>query len=582
MNDEEVPQSDLPDDASPQSAPISGAPVPDEDIPSQSGQEVASSDLPDELNPSSDQKVETGFEGYMRGASAGVSDALAKGMRSGASALGVSPENLHYIAPDPTEMEARKEANPTTAGVSEFLGNATALSKILPEMGSKAATGMVQMMAMSGGDELSKAMLGQGDPADAVVKHIAQDGIMGLIGGKLFGMAEEKGLKALENSKLGNKMNSFISGIGHAASFPGEGISSVAGLNNAELEHLSDPLFKAGQQLYRNSGRIVAAGIGADIGSGKGDDWKSKALLGLSGAGGAGYGEKLIERAFGSYASALGKKYLAPTIMKIAASGPVENIMSVIDNNIAQSKGYQKIEKGIQGLFSSASDKALDYEFSDSKRNTLRKYIYNGGPLNETKDAEAKGYAEGGPVQPRENSLALVYPEQNTLLNATKMRVSNYLNSKRPLPPIKLPYDSNHEDPVKERDYNKTLDLAMEPLSILKHIKNGSLVPRQVKDFTGMYPELHDHLSKKITEEMGKQELGGAKKPSYKTRQAMSLFLGTSLDSTLTPQGIMAAQATFIQQKDQNAGDAKAKALNETAKNSQTPEQSREQRLNKN
>lgn len=582
LSGQEVPAEDLPENLPPapaQSAPQSGDPVPQEDLPDAalSGQEVPPHDLPDELNPAAQQGPEAGFEGFMRGATAGVSDALAKGMRSGASALGVPDEDLHYVAPDPTEMSARKESNPNIAGASELAGNVLGLSKVLPQMGSKALTGAAQMMAMGAGDELSKAMLGQGDPSTAVVSHIVENGILGLIGGKLFGAAEDKGLQFLENSKLGNKMQSFLSGVGHAASNPGVGITSLEELNNSELDHLSDPVFKAGQKIYKNLGLGLASLGGGVIGHGAGGT--------AAGAGMGAYLEKTFERVFGPYVGALGKKYLAPTMLKIATSEPVENISKVLDNNLAQSRGFQKIEKGVQGLFSSGANKALDYEFSDAKNNTLRKYIMSGGPLAEEQQQspQGPGYAEGGEVRPSvPNSIDRVYPEQSVLRAATKSRVFNYLNGVRPLKANKLPYDTDQPDPTKDREYEKTLNLANQPLSVLSHIKKGTLLPKHMKDFVGMYPELHDHLSKRITEEVTKQELAKKEKPPYHVRQAMSLFLGTSLDSTLTPQSMMAAQATFVQQKAQNAGDAKAKALDETAKNSQTPEQSREARLIKN
>ena len=81
-------------------------------------------------------------------------------------------------------------------------------------------------------------------------------------------------------------------------------------------------------------------------------------------------------------------------------------------------------------------------------------------------------------------------------LNTARARISGYLNSVRPLEnSAKLPYDSDRKDARKERDYDKVLSLANQPLSILNHIKDGTLLPRHVKHFTQMYPELHQELS---------------------------------------------------------------------------------------
>lgn len=132
----------------------------------------------------------------------------------------------------------------------------------------------------------------------------------------------------------------------------------------------------------------------------------------------------------------------------------------------------------------------------------------DGGVAQKIRDAslqqgQPQTYAKGGEVssimqEHQSNPIADVYPEQNVLLNSAKARISGYLNSVRPHPnPTKLPYDSEQKDPQKEREYNKTLDLAANPLSILKHVKDGTLGPKQMAAFNAMYPDLHQHLSKK-------------------------------------------------------------------------------------
>ena len=61
-----------------------------------------------------------------------------------------------------------------------------------------------------------------------------------------------------------------------------------------------------------------------------------------------------------------------------------------------------------------------------------------------------------------------------------------------------------------------------------------------------VYPDLHAHLSSKITQRLMENKMDEGKKPPYKMRQALSLFLGGNVDSTMTQSNIMAAQNSFV------------------------------------
>lgn len=85
-----------------------------------------------------------------------------------------------------------------------------------------------------------------------------------------------------------------------------------------------------------------------------------------------------------------------------------------------------------------------------------------------------------------------------------------------------------------------------------------------------------------MTERMMQSQLKEETKPKYKTRQALSLFLGTNLDSTLTPAGIQAAQGVFAKQKAQKQMPPNSKSsLSKMGPNSQTASQARDKNLNK-
>lgn len=571
--DDKVPQEQTPPDF-----------IPDKEVKAQ----IPPDFIPDEQvkpEPSMGQQALTAIEGAGRGLTGGLSDVLASGMRKGASALGVPEKYLNVVAPSPQTLSEHKEEFPVTAAGTELGGNIALISK-LPQIGSKAINGMIQMGLIAGGDELSKAMLGQGDPATAVASRIAEEGAIGLLTGGVFGKVEKLGAKslaALENAKLGKKLPSFIAGVGHASTFPEELATKTVPLSKSaftesEIKGFDESAFKHGQDFFNNflvsTPKYIARVAAPTAG---------QALGGMGGAAAAAAIEAGIEKILPKASS----KYIAPAILKTLASGQVENVSHIIDHATQLSRGASKTNKVIEALFKSGEHSAFNFDSSERERERLREFIENGGVDKEVRDEATKqpgGFAKGGQVEvEKPDAVSTVYPEQHILLTASKARVSNYLNSIRPIKDTAgLPFDQTYKDEHKEREYNKALDLANKPLSILKHVKNGTLLPKHMKDFTGMYPELYQDLSNKITSEMMKSKIKGDKNPPYHVRQSLSLFLGSSLEGSLTPMSIQAAQSVFMRQKTQKAVANEQSALSKMDDSSRTPEQSREQRLNKN
>jgi hypothetical protein len=506
------------------------------------------------------QQVMTGIEGAARGLTAGLSDAAFKGARSLAEKYSNDPD---FWAPKIEDVTARKEENPILSKTAElggmgagFMTGAGAPGLIsntakgaadiagLGRVGSAALKGAIESGMIQGGDEISQAILGQkgSDPSKAVASAIALGGVLGVpvgIAGKAANaLAEtqmaEKGAKLL--GEFGTRWTERQSPkfLGEAAKTAG---GELADRLHGNLPNMSEQAIKKG-----------ADAIGGTLGG---------LYDGIGGAaGGAILTDKFIAPLLSKYLSSPLTKLSTNAVsaaVKVLGEGDTNALYKTLDYVKNIDKGAKAIDSGIEGLFKPGRKLLIDETIPDKDKKKLGDWIDNGGINQELQsDTPEPEYAEGGQVNPNsqpKNPIADHFPAQDMLMNAAKGRVSQYLTSLKPNKNApRLPFDKALSTTNQERSYDKALGLAVKPLTILHDVKNGTLSVEKLRHFTQMYPELYNHLSEKMTNQMVKNQLSD-QKPDYKTRQSMSLFLCKPLDSTMTPQSIQAAQMTYIPQQ---------------------------------
>jgi hypothetical protein len=151
------------------------------------------------------------------------------------------------------------------------------------------------------------------------------------------------------------------------------------------------------------------------------------------------------------------------------------------------------------------------------------------------------------------------------------------LNQARPSSAKKNPLDApTRPNPVQKAAYDRTLNIAQQPLVVLKHIQDGTLTSSDVLSVKSLYPAVYARLSQKLVAEMSEATAKGQSIP-YKTRLGLSMFLGQPLDSTMTPQAIISAQPVPKAPPQLPAKGGKANALGKGAKGAMTPGQAAEQ-----
>lgn len=184
-------------------------------------------------------------------------------------------------------------------------------------------------------------------------------------------------------------------------------------------------------------------------------------------------------------------------------------------------------------------------------------------------------------------SLGHYLPEHAAQLGATAAMATEYLNSLRPTKTQNGPLDTpTQPDQNAEANFHRQLDLAQNPMLVLQRVRNGMLLPKDVKTVQTLYPALYKSMTEKMTEAIVDAQ---AKKKTipYRQRVAMSMFLGQPMDSTMSPSSMQAIIQSQAQQQIQNqsSGQKKSQSKPTAAELKQidkvdgmyaTPEQSRQ------
>ena len=140
-------------------------------------------------------------------------------------------------------------------------------------------------------------------------------------------------------------------------------------------------------------------------------------------------------------------------------------------------------------------------------------------------------------------------PEQDTALGIINTRVMQYLATQRPgIKQSGLLNEPRNPTKSDQQKYYRTLQIAEQPAIVLKRIKEGTLISSDVKDLKTMYPETYNYFLNNLTEEIIDKKSQNKPIP-FRIRKSLSLFTGMPLDTTLQPQSIQAAQATYQPQQ---------------------------------
>lgn len=186
------------------------------------------------------------------------------------------------------------------------------------------------------------------------------------------------------------------------------------------------------------------------------------------------------------------------------------------------------------------------------------------GPDHETHGVEAlKAHVEDLAANPDKildvgGNLSNSLPDHSGMLAAKTANAVQYLHSLKPLGTQAGPFDKiQPPSKMEQNHYDRQLKIAQHPLSILEHVKNGTVSPADLTTLKTLYPNLNKTIMDKTFEKVAAARERGEVLP-YKQKIGLSQLIGP-LDYTQTPAAMQAiiksaAGNTQVQSQGQQKG----------------------------
>lgn len=249
---------------------------------------------------------------------------------------------------------------------------------------------------------------------------------------------------------------------------------------------------------------------------------------------GAGLGSLVGHPALGAI---IGERILAPTLTAIAKplmenATRTESAKAAIDYVGNVIKGDKLLSNATKSFFSSAEVLPKNLLPNVESREKLQESLE---AMNDPNHAMSVAGNLGHYLKDHASAAA-----------SLAAGAANRLKAMKPVQPQAGPLDKPAPtNKVQQQKYERALDVAQQPLMVLKYAKNGTLQHQDVDLLQSLYPQVHNKIVSQLTQELIKAKTDGKQIP-YKERQSLSLLMGTPLDSTLSQASmanIMAANA---------------------------------------
>jgi hypothetical protein len=229
-------------------------------------------------------------------------------------------------------------------------------------------------------------------------------------------------------------------------------------------------------------------------------------------------------------------KTLSPKVMTTEPNAA--GFRSASDHLKSSLRGKNLLDSAVQSVFKKGSFKL---ENTDTK--PLQEQ------LEDLQQNPAKALEIGG-------SLGHYLPEQTSQFAAMTASAMSYFQSIKPMNtdmgPLSNPVKANKQS---MEMYDRQLEIAQQPLVVLKRVKDGSLIPEDVNTLKTVYPKMYSEIAGKIGEQLISIKADHLDfNIPYSKKLALSTLLGQPMDASLkmsSLKAIMIANAPKTPQQPQ-------------------------------
>ncbi len=260
-------------------------------------------------------------------------------------------------------------------------------------------------------------------------------------------------------------------------------------------------------------------------------------------------------------------RHLSAKVMM--AEPNAEGFRSASDHLKSSYRGKQLLNEAVGSVFNKGS-----FKVPNSDTSVLQ------SQLDDLQANPAKALEMGG-------SLGHYLPDHSGQFAATVASAMNYFQQLKPkntdMGPLSEPISPNKQN---KEMYKRQLEIAQQPLTVLKRVKEGSLVKQDVTTLQTIYPKMYNEMVSKVGEELInlKSEKQKVHIP-YKRKLALSTFLGQPMDASLNGSSLVSImKANAPQQPPQPQSKSKrptGPAITQMSKNAEKYETATQQRENK-
>lgn len=212
-------------------------------------------------------------------------------------------------------------------------------------------------------------------------------------------------------------------------------------------------------------------------------------------------------------------------------------------------KTNQKIVSGAKSVFKAAekgempavgfaaeksADKMIDHE-------NQRKLI---SQINELQSNPEKF------IEQLNKSTAPIFkiaPGTASAAQQSTVRAVKYLAASAPQ--LKSPYPLGEDFTISKADlhvFAERVYTVNNPTVIMDELRAGTIVPAHLEAVATVYPKLYQEMQQSVLTQLN-NAVSKKKDIPYKTRNMLSMFLGKDLDASITPQSVLANQASLAQ-----------------------------------